>query len=109
MKKYYESADIKKYLTKADNPNIHLHKINRLPFRAIVNAPSGSGKSNWVVNLIELFSKGEGAFSSIEIFCRCTSEPLYQYLTDKTKGKIVIHEDLNELKEVNTYNKEENI
>ena len=95
-------------VSKSDNPNIHLHGINRLPFRITCVAPSGSGKSNFVVNLIELFSKGEGTFSSIEIFCRCKDEPLYQFLHDKTKGGIKIYEDLNELKNINTYDKTEN-
>jgi len=108
MKNFYETKELKKYLSKSDNPNTHLHGINRLPFRMVVNAPSGSGKSNFVVNLIELFSKGEGTFSSIEIFCRCKDEPLYQYLADKTKNAIKIYEDLNELKNINTYDKSEN-
>ncbi len=108
MKNFYETKDVKKYLSTTDNPNIHLHGINRLPFRMVVNAPSGSGKSNMIVNLIELFSKGDGTFSSIEIFCRCKDEPLYQYLADKTKGAIKIYEDLNELKNINTYDKTEN-
>lgn len=105
MKNFYETRDVKKYLSTTDNPNIHLHGINRLPFRIVCNAPSGSGKSNWVVNLIDLFSKGEGTFSTIEIFCRCKDEPLYQFLHDKTKGGIKIYEDLNELKNINTYDK----
>ena len=74
----------------------------------VVNAPSGSGKSNMIVNLIELFSKGEGTFSTIELFCRCKDEPLYQFLSDKTKGAIKIYEDLTELKNINTYDKTEN-
>jgi len=108
MKNFYETKEVKKYLSKSDNPNIYLHGINRLPFRMIVNAPSGSGKSNFVVNLIDLFSKGDGTFSSIELFCRCKDEPLYQFLSDKTKGAIRIYEDLSELKDINTYDKTEN-
>ena len=108
MKNFYETKDVKKYLSKSDNPNIQLHQINRLPFRITCNAPSGSGKSNFVVNLIELFSKGEGTFSTIEIFCRCKDEPLYQFLHDKTKGGIKIYEDLNELKNINSYDKNDN-
>ncbi len=108
MKNFYETKEVKKYLSKSDNPNTHLHGINRLPFRMIVNAPSGSGKSNFVVNLIELFSKGQGTFSSIELFCRCKDEPLYQFLSDKTKGAIKIYEDLSELKDINSYDKTEN-
>ena len=108
MKNFYKEPALKKYLSKSDNPNIHLHGINRLAFRMVVNAPSGSGKSNMIVNLIELFSKGEGTFSTIEIFCRCKDEPLYQYLADKTKGAIKIYENLTELKDINTYDKTEN-
>lgn len=108
MKNFYETRDVKKYLSTTDNPNIHLHGINRLPFRIVCNAPSGSGKSNFIVNLIELFSKGDGTFSSIEIFCRCKDEPLYQFLHDKTKGGIKIYENLSELKDINTYDKTEN-
>ena len=108
MKNFYKETALKKYLSKTDNPNVHLHGINRLPFRMVVNAPSGSGKSNFVVNLIELFSKNDGTFSSIEIFCRCKDEPLYQFLSDKTKGGIKIYEDLNELKNINSYDKTEN-
>ena len=55
MKNYNESNDLKKYLSKSDNPNIHLHGINRSPFRMVCNAASGSGKSNFVVNITELF------------------------------------------------------
>ena len=108
MKNFYETNDVKKYLSTTDNPNIHLHGINRLPFRIVCNAPSGSGKSNFIVNLIELFSKNDGTFSSIEIFCRCRDEPLYQFLHDKTKGSIKIYENLSELKDINTYDKTEN-
>jgi hypothetical protein len=108
MKNFYKEPALKKYLSKTDNPNVHLHGINRLPFRMVVNAPSGSGKSNFVVNLIELFSKNDGTFSSIEIFCRCKDEPLYQFLHDKTKGGIKIYEDLSELKNINSYDKTEN-
>ncbi len=108
MKNFYKEPALKKYLSKSDNPNIHLHGIDKLPFRIVCNAPSGSGKSNWVVNLIELFSKGDGTFSSIEIFCRCKDEPLYQFLHDKSKGAIKIYENLSELKDINTYDKTEN-
>ena len=35
----------KKMLNKAFNPNFELHHIN-LPFRGVISAPSGSGKTN---------------------------------------------------------------
>jgi hypothetical protein len=40
----------KRYLDDIDNPNFELHHID-LPFRMCVVAPSGSGKTNFVLNL----------------------------------------------------------
>jgi guanylate kinase len=39
------------YCQKADSPNYPLHHFDT-PFRFIVVAPSGSGKSNFITNLI---------------------------------------------------------
>ena len=36
----------KEYLDKVDNPNFHLHQL-KLPFRMVIVAPSGSGKTNF--------------------------------------------------------------
>ena len=69
----------KEYLKTAPNPNYHLHKF-KLPFRAVIVAPSGSGKSNFLLNLLHLFSQGKGTFGTI---CLCVinkSEPLYEWL-----------------------------
>jgi len=52
---------------KTENPNYHLHNFDT-PFRALVVAPSGSGKSNFITNLITLFCKGKGTFDSIYVF-----------------------------------------
>ena len=61
------------------NPNKYLHVFD-VPFRLVCSANSGSGKSNWITNLIALFSKGKGTFASILIICKDSSEPLYKYL-----------------------------
>ena len=72
------------------------------PFRSLVVAPSGSGKSNFITNLISLFCKGkEGTFDNIYIFCKSRDEPLYQFLGDKSKGLIEIHESLEKLPALN--------
>ena len=65
-------------------------------------APSGSGKSNFITNLISLFCKGkEGTFDNIYIFCKSRDEPLYQFLGDKSKGLIEVHENLDKLPALN--------
>ena len=66
--------------TPLPNPNIHLHNFS-IPFRAIVVAPSGSGKTSFVANLIKLFSSGKGTFAYITIICKDADEPIYKYLS----------------------------
>ena len=75
---FYEHVP-KKYLEEVDNPNKHLHDFE-LPFRMCIVAPSGSGKTNFLLNLIKVFSQGKGTFASITIVTRNKSEPLYNYL-----------------------------
>jgi hypothetical protein len=70
----------KKYLDEVENPNEHLHNI-KIPFRMCVVAPSGSGKTNFLLNLIKVFSVGEGTFADIAIITRNKDEPLYNYLS----------------------------
>ena len=75
---FYEHIP-KKYLDESDNPNHKHHNIS-LPFRMCVVAPSGSGKTNFLLNLIKVFSMGEGTFSDISIITQNKDEPLYNYL-----------------------------
>jgi len=103
MEDFYAKKDVKKYCVKTENPNYHLHNFDT-PFRALVVAPSGSGKSNFITNLITLFCKGKGTFDSIYVFCKCKEEPLYKYLSDKSKGLIEVHEDLSKLPALNDSN-----
>lgn len=69
----------KKYLEEVDNPNEHLHGI-KIPFRMCIVAPSGSGKTNFLLNLLKVFSTGKGTFVDISIITRNKDEPLYNYL-----------------------------
>jgi len=103
MENYYNKKEVKKYCVKADNPNYDLHHFET-PFRSLVVAPSGSGKSNFITNLISLFCKAKGTFDSIFIFCKSRDEPLYQFLSDKSKGLIEVHEDLLKLPALNELN-----
>ena len=85
-------------------PYYDLHNFD-VPFRALVIAPSGSGKSIFLTNLITLFcKKNEGTFDNIYIFCKCSSEPLYKYLSDKSKGLTEVHENLEKLPPINDLN-----
>ena len=101
MENYYNKKEVKKYVVKTENPNYDLHHFDT-PFRSLVVAPSGSGKSNFITNLISLFCKGkEGTFDNIYIFCKSRDEPLYQFLGDKSKGLIEVHETLEKLPALN--------
>jgi hypothetical protein len=75
---FYEHVP-KKYLDEIENPNFNLHNFE-IPFRMCIVAPSGSGKTNFLLNLIRVFSHGKGTFASITIVTRNKSEPLYNYL-----------------------------
>jgi hypothetical protein len=70
----------KKYLDEVENNNEHLHNI-KIPFRMCVVAPSGTGKTNFLLNLIKVFSQGKGTFADITIVTRNKDEPLYNYLS----------------------------
>jgi len=100
MENFYEKKDVKKYIVKTENPNYDLHHFE-IPFRSLVVAPSGSGKSNFITNLISLFCREKGTFDQIYIFCKSKDEPLYRFLCDKSKGLIEVHEDLEKLPPLN--------
>ena len=76
---FYEHIP-KKYIEKVENPNESVHNI-KLPFRMCIVAPSGSGKTNFLLNLIKVFSQGKGTFSDITIVTANKDEPLYNYLS----------------------------
>ena len=46
MENFYTKKEVKKYCIQGENPNYHLHNFD-VPFRALVIAPSGSGKRNY--------------------------------------------------------------
>ena len=86
------------------NPNIKNHNFT-IPFRAIVVAPSGSGKTSFVANLIKLFSAGKGTFSNICIICRDADEPIYKYLASVSNA-IQVKEGLHHLPDLAKADKE---
>ena len=105
MINWYEKMP-KSFLDTPNNPNFALHQL-KIPFRMCVVAPSGSGKSNFILNLIHLFSKGKvGTFSSIYIITRNKDEPLYNYLTSKCPS-IIINEGLENTPQLDKFDKTE--
>lgn len=102
---FYEHIP-KKYMDDINNPNFDKHNIE-LPFRMIVIAPSGSGKTNFVVNLISIFSKGKGTFSDITIVTGNKDESLYNWLSD-TSDQIKIVEGVNNTPKLDDFDKKEN-
>jgi ABC-type dipeptide/oligopeptide/nickel transport system ATPase component len=96
----------KELLDEAENPNFNLHHL-KLPFRMCIVAPSGSGKTNFLCNLIGLFSKGKGTFQTINIITKNKDEPLYKWITSKS-DQIVIKEGLSNTPPLDKYDKEFN-
>jgi hypothetical protein len=91
---------------KPKNPNLHLHNLE-LPFRMLVVAPSGSGKTNFLVNLVKKFCAGPGTFETIQIITRNKKEPLYEWLESKCE-QIKITEGLSSLPELDKFDKTKN-
>jgi hypothetical protein len=96
----------KQFLTETENPNFHLHHL-KLPFRMAIVAPSGSGKTNFLLNLIHLFSVGKGTFADLTIVTRNKNEPLYDFLASKS-DQIQIKEGLENLPQLDKMDKELN-
>lgn len=96
----------KELLDEAENPNFNLHHL-KLPFRMCIVAPSGSGKTNFLCNLIGLFSKGKGTFQTITIITKNKDEPLYKWITSKS-DQIVIKEGLSNTPALDKYDKDFN-
>ena len=74
MKNFYNDKNVKKYVVKTENPNYDMHRFDT-PFRSLVVAPSGSGKSNFITKLISRFCKGKGTYDSIYILVNRETSP----------------------------------
>lgn len=103
---WYEKIP-KDMLDNAENPNFNIHHL-KIPFRMCVVAPSGSGKTNFLVNLIHLFSQGtKGTFADICIITRNKDEPLYNFLTSKC-DQIQVKEGIHNLPQLDKMDKKVN-
>ena len=82
MQNFYEHKDVKKLITKYHNPRFADTQIS-IPARIGVIAPSGTGKTQWLLNYI---SKSYDTFGHIVVVYK-SSEPLYEFLRDKIGSK----------------------
>lgn len=96
----------KEFLDKVENPNFHLHKL-KIPMRMCIVATSGSGKTNFLINLLQLFSVGEGTFQSLYIITRNKDEPLYKWL-ESVSDRIIIKEGVENTPQLDKFDKDAN-
>ena len=82
MINFYEHKDVKKLVPKYKNPHFNLTQIN-IPARVGIIAPSGTGKTQWLLNYIH---KNQDTFGHIIVVYK-SSEPLYDFLRDKIGSK----------------------
>jgi hypothetical protein len=100
MTNFYQHKDIKKYVTKYHNPKFQDTQID-IPARIGVIAPSGAGKTQWLLNYI---AKSTDTFGHIIVVYK-SSEPLYEFLRDKIGSKnITFYTKLTELPNPNDLN-----
>ena len=104
MENFKENKEVKKQMDVTHDPNRDIHNID-LHFRMLICGSSGGGKTNSLVNLIKMFCKGWGAFDEVKILCKSKHEPLYEYLSDISKGTIEITGALSLLPKINELNK----
>ena len=94
MMNFYESSAVKKLLPKViKNPTFAQTQIN-VPARIGVIAPSGTGKSIWILNYI---SRSSGTFNHI-ILVHKQDETLYDHLRNSIGSKnITMYKKLSDL------------
>jgi hypothetical protein len=83
------------------NPNYGTHGIE-VPFRMLIAAPSGSGKTNALMNLIVHFDK---TFHEIIICVKSADEPLYNMLIEKLPASAVQVFEAGEVPPITDYSK----
>ena len=97
MINFYNLPEVQDTQYKHQNPNFNLTQI-KIPFRMACIALSGGGKSNFLMNLIRLFSMKEGTFSNIHILHK-TDEDLYDLLAKRGKEYITFYKKLCDMPE----------
>jgi len=75
--------------TKSINPGFSNHGIS-VPFRALIAAPSGSGKTHALCNLLYAMDK---TFHEVIICVLSSDEPLYQMISDRLGDAVQFYEN----------------
>ena len=105
MVNFYAHKKMKEFITEYDNPHFDSHQI-KVPFRLAVIASSGSGKTQWLLNLI---SRMNDTFGHIYV-CYRTNEPLYDFLQKQIGAdKITFFTQLSKFPQVNEMPKDKQI
>ena len=105
MVNFYAHKKMKEFITEYDNPHFDTHQIKD-PFRLAVIASSGSGKTQWLLNLI---SRMNDTFGHIYV-CYRTNEPLYDFLQKQIGAdKITFFTQLSKFLQVNEMPKDKQI
>ena len=96
LRNFYESKEVQALQPEYVNPGFDVHGL-KIPFRMLLVAASGGGKSNLLMNLLSVTT---GTWNDVYLFCRDLSEPLYEHLrnsmTNKRTGKLNPHVHLYE-------------
>ena len=97
---FYLHKDVKKHQESYHNPCFNDTQIE-IPARIGVIAPSGTGKTQWLLNYI---SKCKDTFGHIVVVYKAT-EPLYDFLREKIGSKsITFYTKLSDLPQPNNLN-----
>jgi len=86
---FYQIEDIKPFLRTYINPHFDVHSIS-LPFRILIVAATGGGKTTCLMNLLNQF---QSTFNHMLVITQNKAEPLYEMLEAK------LDPDLFEIKE----------
>ena len=91
---FYELSDVQAFTTKSHNPYYSIHNI-KVPFRMCIIGGSGSMKTNCVLNIFKTINE---TFNYVELFCRNSDEPLYNYLKTRIDPTMLkVYDGLKEL------------
>jgi len=95
MINFYENRGVKQNLIQYENPNYNLTQMKH-PFYAGLIGCSGCGKTNSLINLIYLMSKGKGTWSHIHVVHKM-EENLYEFMKEKIGDGITFYKNISDL------------
>ncbi len=98
MINFYDIKDIKPFLRTYINPHEKIHGI-KVPFRILIVAPCGFGKTMCLLNLLNQF---QSTFNHLLLITQNKSEPLYELLESKIDPDLFdIREGIDEFLKIN--------